>query len=156
LKNAGGRPDLVQIGNEITPGMLLHICDADGNRVSDNPVNGSTSNWVNLATLLKAGIQAVKEVDTNIKIVLHIDRGGDVNASINWITNAQAQNVPFDIFADTSYVRWQGQPSGWQNTFSMLTTRFPTLSFIIPEYGNETATSPASPSTMRIANDIIF
>jgi hypothetical protein len=33
---------------------------------------------------------------------------------------------------------------------------FPTLSFIIPEYGNEIATSPATPSTMRIANDTIF
>ncbi len=26
----GARPDMVQIGNETTPGMLLHICDAGG------------------------------------------------------------------------------------------------------------------------------
>src|SRR5262249_50788026 len=29
LVRAGARPDLVQIGNEITPGMLIHVCDAD-------------------------------------------------------------------------------------------------------------------------------
>jgi arabinogalactan endo-1,4-beta-galactosidase len=106
--------------------------------------------------LLKAGIAAVKEVDPRIKTVLHIDKGGEVNASAGWIRNAQAQGVEFDVFADTSYVRWQGQPSSWQDTFTTLADMFPNLSFIIPEYGNETATSPATPSTMQLANDIIF
>jgi arabinogalactan endo-1,4-beta-galactosidase len=156
LKNAGARPDLVQIGNEITPGMLIHICNSMGIPSSTNAVNGRATNWTNLGNLLKAGIQAVKEVDPTIKTVLHIDKGGDLAASRSWIQNAMTQNVPFDVFADTSYVRWQGQPSGWQNTFAMLATSFPTLSFLIPEYGNETATSPATPSTMRIANDTIF
>jgi arabinogalactan endo-1,4-beta-galactosidase len=158
LQAAGARPDLVQVGNEITGGMLIHICDANGIPIPNMPttVNGSASNWVNLGTLLKAGIQAVKEVDPTIKTVLHIDKGGDLAASVSWINNARAQTVPFDVFADTSYVRWQGQPSTWQNTFRMLTTMFPTLSFLIPEYGNETSTSPATPTTMRIANDIVF
>jgi arabinogalactan endo-1,4-beta-galactosidase len=156
LKSAGAAPELVQIGNEITPGMLIHICNTLGLPTSTNAVNGSAANWANLGTLLKAGIQGVKDVDANIKTVLHIDKGGDLAASRAWITNARAQAVPFDVFADTSYVRYQGQPSGWQNTFNMLATAFPTLSFIIPEYGNETATSPATPSTMRLANDYIF
>jgi len=156
LKNAGGAPELVQIGNEITPGMLIHRCDAAGLPVSVNAVNGRATSWVNLGTLLKAGIQGVKEVDTRIKVVLHIDKGGDLAASRSWIDNARAQNVPFEVFADTSYVRWQGQPSLWQATFTALATAYPTLSFIIPEYGNETATSPATPSTMRIANDLMF
>jgi arabinogalactan endo-1,4-beta-galactosidase len=162
LKNAGALPDLVQVGNEITPGMLINLCDASGTPLAGaagtSPVNGraTTANWPNLGTLLKTAIAAVKTVDPKIKTVLHIDKGGDVNASIAWIRNAQAQAVPFDVFADTCYVRWQGQPAGWQNTFGMLATTFPGLSFIIPEYANETATTPATPSTMRIANDIVF
>jgi arabinogalactan endo-1,4-beta-galactosidase len=156
LKNAGATPDLVQIGNEITPGLLIHICDSAGMRVSTSSVNGSTSNWANTGTLLKEGIRGVKEVDANIKTVLHIDKGGDATTSVSWIRNAQNQNVQFDVFADTAYVRWQGQPSGWQNTFNTLVSTFPNLSFIIPEYANETATSPATPSTMRLANDIVF
>ncbi len=74
---AGGRPDLVQVGNEITPGLLIHICDADGHPTSTNTVNGRTSNWANTAMLLKEGIRGVKEVDANIKTVLHIDKGGE-------------------------------------------------------------------------------
>jgi len=157
LKDAGATPDMVEIGNEITPGMLFSICDNFGIPTAVRPeVNGRTSSWANLGTLLKAGVQAVKEVDPNIKIVMHIDKGGDLAASVYWITNAQAQGVPFDIFADTSYVRWQGQPNSWQNTFNTLASMFPTLSFIIPEYGNETATSPPTPSTMRIANETMY
>jgi arabinogalactan endo-1,4-beta-galactosidase len=77
LVAGGARPDMVQIGNEITPGMLLHVCDAGGQPTGPNQVTGSTANWNNLGTLLKAGVKGVKDVDTGIKIMLHIDRGGD-------------------------------------------------------------------------------
>ena len=158
MKNAGAEPDLVQIGNEITPGLLIHICDVNGLPVSTSTVNGrmTTANIANFAGLLKQGIMAVKEVDTRIKTVLHIDKGGDMNASIAWINSVMAQSVPFEVFADTSYVRWQGQPAGWQATFAKLATMYPTLEFLIPEYGNETATTPATPTTMEIANQTIF
>ncbi len=98
----------------------------------------------------------MKEVDPNILTALHIDKAGDLNASVNFRRNAEQQGLEFDVFADTAYVRWQGQPNQWRNTFTQLPTMFPNLLFIIPEYGNETATAPATPSTMRLANDIIF
>ena len=73
----GARPDMVQVGNEITPGMLLDVCDANGQPTGPNQVTGSTSSWSNLGALLKAGVKGVKDVDTGIKIMLHIDQGGD-------------------------------------------------------------------------------
>ena len=156
LEAVGAAPQFVQIGNEITSGMLINICDATGTPTSTNPINGSISSWANLATLLKAGIAAVKEVDPNIKTVLHIDRAGDASASAGFINGALAQHVPFEVFADSAYVYWHGQPNGWKNTFTTLVTMFPNLSFIIPEYGNETATDPPLTSTMRFVNDLIF
>ena len=75
LKDAGATPDLVQVGNEITSGMLMHICGATGNVTSVNPINGSASNWENLGTLLKAGIAGVKEVD-------HLP---ELTARLHWI-----------------------------------------------------------------------
>src|SRR6185436_7813732 len=61
LVAGGARPDMVQIGNEITPGMLIHRCNSGGQPISgmNNPVTGSISNWTNLGTLLKAGVAAV-------------------------------------------------------------------------------------------------
>jgi arabinogalactan endo-1,4-beta-galactosidase len=156
LAAADATPQLVQVGNEITGGILRHICDSAGLPIGNAAVNGSAANWDNLGTLLRAGLEAVKEVDPEILSVLHIDKAGDLGASVDFLDNALAQELEFDVFADTAYVRWQGQPSAWQNTFTTLESMFPELSFVIPEYGNETATSPATPSTMRIANDIMF
>jgi arabinogalactan endo-1,4-beta-galactosidase len=142
----GARPDMVQIGNETTPGMLLHRCDSGGQPTGSNPITGSTSNWTNLGTLFKAGIQGVKDVDTSILISLHIDRGNDYNSSRNYINNAQNQGVKFDAFGESCYTAYQGQPSAWQSTFTQLSTAFPNLKLFIAEYGPE----------QRAANDIIF
>jgi len=156
LQAVGATPQFVQVGNEITSGMLIHICDTTGTPTATNPINGHISNWPNLGMLLKAGIAAVKEVDPRIKTVLHIDKARDAAASVAFVNGALAQNVPFEVFADSAYVYWHGQPSGWQNTFNTLVATFPNLSFVIPEYGNETATEPPLASTVRFVNDLVF
>jgi arabinogalactan endo-1,4-beta-galactosidase len=142
----GARPDMVQIGNEITPGMLIHRCDSGGQPTGNNPITGSISSWTNLGTLLKAGVQGVKDVDTGILISLHIDRGNSYSTSRSFITNAQNQGVAFDAFGESCYTAYQGDPSGWQSTFTQLSTAFPNLKLFIAEYGPE----------QRAANDIIF
>jgi arabinogalactan endo-1,4-beta-galactosidase len=142
----GARPDMVQVGNEITPGMLIHRCDSGGQPTGNNPVTGAISNWTNLGMLLKAGSNGVKEVDASIPVMLHIDRGGTFNVSRDFITNAKNQGVVFEVFGESCYTAYQGQPSAWQSTFSQLATAFPTLKFVIAEYGPE----------QRAANDVMF
>jgi arabinogalactan endo-1,4-beta-galactosidase len=142
----GARPDMVQIGNEITPGMLIHRCDGSGHPTGENPITGKISNWTNLGALLKAGVQGVKDVDANILIALHIDQGDGLATSKSFITNAQNQGVKFDAFGESCYTAYQGDPSGWKNTFDSLSTQFPALKLYIAEYGPE----------QRAANDIIF
>ncbi len=87
----GARPDMVQIGNEITPGMLLHVCDGDGHPTGSNQITGAISNWSNLGALLKAGVKGVKDVDAGIQIMLHIDRGGDKGAYTGAAASASAE-----------------------------------------------------------------
>jgi arabinogalactan endo-1,4-beta-galactosidase len=142
----GARPDMVQVGNEITPGMLIHRCDSGGQPTGNNPVTGAISNWTNLGSLLKAGVAGVKEVDPGILISLHIDRGDELGTSRSFITNAQMQGVEFDAFGESCYTAYQGQPSEWENTFSALADDFPELKFFVAEYGPE----------QKAANDIMF
>jgi len=158
----GARPDMVQIGNEITPGMLLNICDAGGQPTGNSAVNGSSGNWTNLGTFLKAAGNAIREVDPGIKIMLHIDKGGPkptegansaLQTSINYITNAMAQGVPFDVFGESCYQAFQGDPAstantqaGWANTFTGLAQRFPNLKLVAAEYG----------VMEREINDVVF
>lgn len=142
LKAAGAEPDMVQVGNEITPGMLLNELPARrgggaAQKISDQP-EGSVRDWEILAPLLKAGISGVKDVDPRILIVLHIDRGGDNATTRRWVDNALAHGVAFDILGESCYTRWQGPPAGWQANFADLVTRYPKLSFIIAEVAYET------------------
>lgn len=120
LKNAGAKPDMVQIGNEITPGMMTDR-------------GGSTDNWAQLGALIKAGISGAREADPNILIVLHIDKGGDNSATRRWVDAALEQGIEFDVLAQSCYTRWQGQPSEWKANFDDLVTRYPKLSFLIAE-----------------------
>jgi len=128
FKAAGAEPDMVQIGNEITPGMMVDH-------------GGSTGNWVQLGQLLKAGIGAVKGVDPNILCMLHIDKGGDNRATRNWVDNALAQGVEFDILGESCYSKYQGNPETWRTNFTDLVQRYPKLWFVVAEVSSETAVS---------------
>jgi arabinogalactan endo-1,4-beta-galactosidase len=158
----GARPDMVQIGNETTPGMLLHICDSSGQPTGNNQVTGSTSNWSNLGALFKAGIKGVKDVDAGILTALHIDRGGDkpadtsgaaLSLSKSYIDNALKQGVTFDVFGESCYQQYQGDPnsttntkSTWTSTLGGLATAYPNIKILAAEYG----------PMQREINDVIF
>ena len=128
LKNQGTLPHYVQVGNEI-----------------DNGIAGETS-WPNRGALLKAGIKAVKEVDSTIQAVLHIAKGGDTSGSKWWIDNVLGQDVVFDILGQSCYIEFQGQPPGWNANFLYLAARYPRMRFMIAEYSQ----------MKRDANDIVF
>jgi arabinogalactan endo-1,4-beta-galactosidase len=153
----GARPDMVQIGNETTPGMLLHICDSGGQPISGMTpkVTGaaSTAGWPNLGMLLKAGVQGVKDVDTGILISFHIDRGNAYATTKNWLDNAIKQGATPDTFGESCYQQYQGDTSStsntkseWQSTFSQLVTAYPNIRFFAAEYG----------PMEREINDVVF
>lgn len=124
MRNAGAEPDMVQIGNEITPGLMTDR-------------GGSVRDWDPLSRLLKAGIAAVKEVDPGILVMLHIDKGGDNQATRRWVDAALSHGIMFDILGESCYPRWQGPPSGWKTNFDDLAVRYPSLRFVIAEIGSE-------------------
>jgi arabinogalactan endo-1,4-beta-galactosidase len=150
LVEAGARPDMVQVGNEITPGMLIHVPTANtdcygSNSTVRNGVTGSQNNWDNLATLLRAGIDGVHGVDPTIQIMLHIENTESVNGVSGWVRNAQQRGVVFDVLGLSAYEAFQGPASAWPATLGQLATTFPDLSFAIAEYNPQ----------RRLLNDIM-
>lgn len=159
LVAGGARPDLVQVGNETTPGMLIHRCDSGGSPSGNNPVTGSTSNWANLGKLLKAGVDGVKEVDPKILVSFHIAKGGDhtdgksaLQTSISWLTNA-LKYTPVDAFGESCYQSYQGDIDNttktkaiWETVEGGLAKQFPTVKIFAAEYG----------PMEREINDVIF
>ncbi|HPT42512.1 MAG TPA: glycosyl hydrolase 53 family protein [Paludibacteraceae bacterium] len=94
LKNAGVTPEWVQVGNEITPGMLL----PDGG--SDN------AHFPQLVKLINQGYDAVKAVCPTSKVILHIDQGNN-NARFRWwFDNAKTYGAKYDIIGLSYYPYW--------------------------------------------------
>jgi arabinogalactan endo-1,4-beta-galactosidase len=110
LKAQGTTADMVQIGNEINNGMLLP--------------SGSTSNWNNLAALLKSGIGAVRSVSASTMIMLHIANGGDNAGTRRWFDNAVAHGVSFDVIGLSHYVYWHGTLAALQANLNDVSARY--------------------------------
>jgi arabinogalactan endo-1,4-beta-galactosidase len=100
-------------------------------------VGGSTSNWDNLATLLAAGIEGVREVDPTILVMLHVENTDDLAGVRWWVDNALTRGVEFDVLGLSCYTAFQGAPSVWEATFNALAADYPDLSFVIAEYNPE-------------------
>jgi arabinogalactan endo-1,4-beta-galactosidase len=92
LKIAGVTPEWVQIGNEIPGGMLWP--------------DGSTNNWNQLGQLLNKGYDAVKTVDKNIKVIVHVDEGNNNAKFRTFFDNATAQKVKYDVIGLSYYPFW--------------------------------------------------
>lgn len=144
LRAVNALPNMVQVGNEITPGLLIHVPSANtdcwgNNSTVNSAANGqaSNANWANLARLLRAGLQAVKQVDPTILTVLHTERThspGDVEW---WLDSALAQKLEFDVMAFSAYAAFQGPASNWPSNLQRYANRYPQLSFLIAEYNPE-------------------
>jgi len=94
---AGVQPEMVQVGNEITHGMLW-------------PDGKLPDNWDNLADLLKAGIAGVRAGATGAKpkIMIHIERSGSYDEAVSFFDNLIQRHVPFDVMGLSYYPFWHG------------------------------------------------
>jgi arabinogalactan endo-1,4-beta-galactosidase len=110
LKAQNTLPDMVQIGNEINHGILWD----DGNIVHLD----------SLATLLKAGIAATREVSSSIKIMLHIADGGQNDESRYFLDNMISRGVAFDIIGQSYYPQWHGTLDQLKFNLNDLSTRY--------------------------------
>ena len=104
FKTAGAMPDYVQVGNEITGGMLWPY----GRLSKRNP----EEHWSRFGQLMKSAVQGIKDAagPDLPKIVVHIDRGGDWNATKWFFDNLNRQGVPYDIIGESYYPFYHGPP----------------------------------------------
>ncbi|MBY0112999.1 MAG: arabinogalactan endo-1,4-beta-galactosidase [Phycisphaerales bacterium] len=113
----GTPPDIVQIGNEITAGMLWN----EG-RVSA----WNNGNWPNLETLLNAGAGGARlgAGVHPVRIMLHIDRGGDNPTTRQFFDRAVAFGVSFDMIGLSYYPWWHGSFASFEANIAVTAARY--------------------------------
>jgi len=98
FRDAGVLPDMVQIGNEITNGMMW-------------PDGKLPQNWDNFADLIQAGIAGVDAGKGNHpkpRIMIHIDRGGDPVKTKAFFDKLNTYRVNYDVIGQSYYPWWHG------------------------------------------------
>ncbi len=98
FRDAGVAPDMVQIGNEVSGGMLW-------------PDAKLPENWSNFADVIKAGVAGVEAGKGNQprpRITIHIDKGGDWKTTKAFFDRLAAYGVDFDVIGQSYHPWWRG------------------------------------------------
>lgn len=124
-------PEFIQIGNEITNGMLWPegktptYLFAERQFEEVEPDRKKVS-YDQLAGLLKAGIQATKDsLSANpAKIILHLDFGGANDLYRIWFDEITNRGVEFDIIGLSYYPFWHGDLKALELNLNDISTRY--------------------------------
>lgn len=120
LRKHGAMPDMVEVGNEITNGMLW----PDGRVSIGKP---DPAQWNRLSDLLRAAVGGIREgaaPEPPPLIMIHIDRGGDKASSLAFYHHMVEQGVPFDVIGLSDYPWWQGSLEDLKQNLDALAVTF--------------------------------
>lgn len=130
----GAAPDFIQVGNEITCGMLWDI-----GRVN----SGSVNNKNNLARILKKAVAACREVCPEAKVIIHLEHIQNASYTVQNFKDLTSRGVEFDILGLSYYPFWHEGLSTLATTLQQLQTNFPDKDVHIVETAYYYANQPA-------------
>lgn len=136
LKEANATPDYVQVGNEISYGMLLR---SNSDKVYPAlAYSNCAAAWQRLAQLLSQGCKAVREQCPDARIILHIERTATASQCTNYFSYLQQAGLSandYDIIGLSYYPFWHGKLSQLETTVSDLGSKFPDKEVQLVEIG---------------------
>ena len=98
----GVAPSLIQVGNEITNGILWPMGKLEN--------AGKRGNYLNFCRLIDAGCRACRKVCPEAKIILHLERSNDKAVYREFFTKMQEAGIDYDIIGASYYPYWHGTP----------------------------------------------
>jgi arabinogalactan endo-1,4-beta-galactosidase len=126
FKTAGVTIDSIQIGNEITNGMLWN----DG-RVSPRTDAVGNAQWTRFLAMLTQCSKACREIFPSALIVVHTEKTGDADTTRRYYNNIKS--IDYDVIGLSYYPQWQGTLTQLGNTLKVLAADFPTKQVFIAE-----------------------
>lgn len=116
--NEGVPPEYIQVGNEITNGMLWEMGKLD--RSSPQAMSDS---FDRLSALVKAGTSAVRDC-SDAKIVIHLEQSGKNELWREWFDNMTSRGLDFDIIGASYYPLWHGSLENMRANFDDMISRY--------------------------------
>ena len=124
MKRAGVEPELIQVGNEITNGMLWPIGHIDP---------AKDDNWDTLGSFLRSGSKACREICPKAQIIIHTEKAGDWGITYSYYQHLQQQQIDYDIIGLSYYPMWHGTIPNLAINLQRLSEYFPDKPVMIVE-----------------------
>lgn len=124
LKANNITPDLIQVGNEITYGMLWPAGKVDPEQ---------DDNWDFLAECLKNGVKACREICPKAKLIIHTEHAQSWKATYGFYDKLRKRGVDYDIIGLSYYPMWHGSIGNLGVVLDSLETNFPDKDIMIVE-----------------------
>lgn len=110
MKKADACPDIIQVGNELTNGMLWPY--------------GKLPEYDNLARLISAGIRGVRAANKDVPIMIHLDNGGNGAMYRDWFDHYMERGEDFQVIGLSYYPFWHGSLEDLQRNMNDLAVRY--------------------------------
>ncbi len=147
FRAAGVLPDMIQIGNEITHGMLW-------------PDGKLAEHWDNFAELIYAGINGVDAGRGNgprPRIMIHIDRGADMVGTKYFLDKLNSYDIPYDVIGQSYYPWFHGSLNELRANLTFMANEYQKDIVVVEtaynwkptEYVGKPAPFPESPEGQR-------
>ncbi len=107
----GTAPDMVQVGNEVSNGMLW-------------PYGSVRHSFKGLCGLLKEGVRAVREVTPTAEVMLHVALGGQAEESQRFFDAMAEYGVEYDLIGQSYYPEWHGTLAELETNLNDLAKRY--------------------------------
>lgn len=98
----GVAPEMIQVGNEITNGILWPVGKLE--------LDGKRGNYESLTKLISAGARACREILPEAKIMLHLEKSNDKAIYQEFFSEMESAGVDFDVIGASYYPFWHGLP----------------------------------------------
>ena len=133
LVTAAATPDFIQIGNEISFGMLWDGCKVSAN---SNWTAYEDTNWDHFSTALKKASKACREVCPEAKIVIHTEQcANNPTLDVAFFKRIQQYDIDYDIIGTSYYPYFKGPLANLDKGLSELEKNFPDKQIQLVETG---------------------
>jgi len=140
-------PDMVQVGNEISHGLLW-------------PDGKLPQNWDNFAGLVQAGLKGIDAACPNgsrPRVMIHIDKGGDWKATKWFFDKLNSYGTTYDVIGQSYYPWWHGSLLDLRENLAFMAKEYKkdiivvevAYNWRLAEYKNKPAPFPETPEGQK-------
>lgn len=110
FQEAGVNITMIQVGNELSNGLLWP--------------EGRVPNYDNIARFVSSGIRAVRALDEEVPIMIHLDNGGNNALYREWFDNYMQRGEDFQIIGLSYYPFWHGSLQALEDNMNDIAVRY--------------------------------